>query len=101
MNRTEHLLMIIAEECAEVAQRASKAGRFGLNEVEPGQEKTNAERILLEFEDLRTVIEMLMWADDFPHIEMDRFRHRIAKEKKVEEFLEYSAELGTLTEVAK
>jgi len=29
----EHLLIILAEECSEVAQRASKALRFGLREI--------------------------------------------------------------------
>ena len=31
MTREEHLLTIVAEECAEVAQRATKALRFGSN----------------------------------------------------------------------
>jgi hypothetical protein len=35
MNPTEHLLSCLAEECAEVAQRASKSLRFGLSEVQP------------------------------------------------------------------
>ncbi len=35
MNRRDHLLDILAEECAEVAIRVSKALRFGLDEV-PG-----------------------------------------------------------------
>lgn len=96
MNRTEHLLTIIAEECAEIAQRASKAARFGLSEVEPGQDLTNAERIFYEFEDLRAVLTMLKWERDFPIFDIDSYECRVEKEKKVEKFLEYSAELGTL-----
>ena len=84
MNRNEHLLWILAEECAEVAQRASKAARFGLEEVQPGQPLSNSRRILQEdgclpADDLRTQID--------------------AKKLKVEKFLRYSRERGTLVDV--
>jgi NTP pyrophosphatase (non-canonical NTP hydrolase) len=58
MTRTEHLLSITAEECAEVAQRVTKAMRFGLTEIQPGQPFTNADRIMAEFNDLQAMIEM-------------------------------------------
>ena len=45
MTREEHLLTIVAEECNEVAQRATKALRFSLEEIEPGQEFSNRERL--------------------------------------------------------
>jgi len=32
MNRTEHLLVCLAEECAEVGQAVAKALRFGLDD---------------------------------------------------------------------
>lgn len=51
MNTTEHLLTIVSKECNEVAQRVSKALRFGLREVEPGQEQNNLARIIYEFND--------------------------------------------------
>ena len=96
MNRQEHLLTIIAEECAEVAQRASKASRFGLDEIQPGQEYDNRERILYEFIDLCGALELLnegciiegMIADQRPRIN--------AKKAKIEKFLAYSQECGTL-----
>jgi hypothetical protein len=37
MTRDEHLMTIAMEECAEVAQRVSKAVRFGMEEIQPGQ----------------------------------------------------------------
>lgn len=49
------LLEILIEECAEVTQRATKALRFGLAEMQPGQGKTNAERLANELGDLREV----------------------------------------------
>ena len=60
MNRLGHLLWILAEECAEIAQRASKASRFGMDEVQPGHALTNEQRIWQEMNDLAAVGEMLI-----------------------------------------
>jgi len=95
MNRQEHLLTILAEECAEVAQRASKALRFGLGEVQPGQELTNAERIEGELTDLFSVV--LMLVDEGHLVLKDRQGDEAAKRAKVEKFLRLSEQLGTLT----
>jgi hypothetical protein len=98
MNRTEHLLTILAEECCEVAQRATKALRFGLDEVQPDQTESNAERMLAEYCDLIAMMEML---------EMEGLLSRFGpgktailirdKKAKVEKFIAYSARLGVLT----
>ena len=95
MNRTEHLLWLVSEECNEVGQRASKAARFALAEVQPGQPLSNADRILQEWYDLKAVMEMMVdeglltpWANEREVI--------AAKKAKVEKFLGYSAECGTL-----
>lgn len=97
MTRTEHLLVILMEECNEVAQRASKALRFGLREVEPGQELSNAERINLEYMDLITIMEILTNEDILPWISSPKLQqHVAAKSQKVEKFLVYSGECGTL-----
>lgn len=94
MKRHEHLLTILAEECAEVAQRASKALRFGLGEVQPGQGLTNAERIVGEVTDLLAVA--LMLADE-GHLALEDQQGAVAaKRAKVEKFLAYSAQCGTL-----
>jgi hypothetical protein len=92
MNQTEHLLVILAEECAEVAQRAAKALRFGLGEIQPGPDATTAARLLAELDDLHTVAEMLVTEGALPRsgvVSMDKVR-------KVERFLDYSSELGIL-----
>lgn len=94
MNRTEHLLSILAEECAEVAQRATKAQRFGLSEIQPGQELTNAERIMQEVHDLYGIVEMLQYEGGLPG-EYDNAAV-MAKIAKVEHYLKFSAECGTL-----
>lgn len=100
MTRQDHLLTIIAEECVETAQRATKALRFGLEEVQPGQDMNNAKRIVQEFSDLTAVMMMLAeinpafgreWSDSIKHTEYIR-----DKRKKVKHFLEYSAQQGRL-----
>lgn len=52
MTREEHLLVIIAEECVEIAKNATKALRFGLHECGPGVPDTNARLMCLECADL-------------------------------------------------
>ncbi len=95
MNRLEHLLTIVAEEGAEVAQRADKALRFGLYEVQPGQDQTNLERLLGEYHDLMASIGMVLDDQRLPfHINPELLNE---KRRKVEKFLAYSRELGTLT----
>lgn len=96
MNRTEHLLTILSEECNEIGQRASKAKRFGLNEIQQEQPLTNAERIVQEYADLLAVVEMLV--DEGHLVIPDLSEAKAAKKRKVEEFLRYSASRGTLTE---
>jgi len=93
MKRAEHLLIILAEECAEVAQRASKALRFGLEEIEPGQSLDKAERLLEELVDLGAVVQML---EEDGYLSAGLRVGGALKKQKVEKFLELSARLGTL-----
>jgi NTP pyrophosphatase (non-canonical NTP hydrolase) len=95
MTRTEHLLTILAEECAEVAHRASKALRFGLDDVQEGQDLTNAERIREELDDLSAIITMLGEEGALNAMPNTLAIHR--KCQKVRRYLEYSRERGTLT----
>lgn len=97
MTRTDHLLWILAEECNEVAQRASKAARFGLGEIQPGQPLTNAERLMGEFAELTAAMKMLLEEDRFSMPE-DWDLEALADKKaaKVEKFLLYSKECGRL-----
>lgn len=88
MTRTEHLLTILAEECAEVAQRASKAARFGMSEVQPGQGDDNKRRLEKELADLLGVAELLELGLDTSEI--------VAKKKKVKKYMDYARKMGTL-----
>lgn len=97
MTRIEHLLTIAAEECTEIGQRASKALRFSLEEVQPGQALSNAERIMYEYRDLQAVMEMLEDEGVLPSIWIRDAAAIEAKKAKVEKFLLHSAEVGTLS----
>jgi len=48
MNKTEYLLVCLAEECAEIQQAVDKALRFGLDVGFPGGKTTNAQDISRE-----------------------------------------------------
>ncbi len=90
MNNTEYLLTTLSEECAEVAQRACKAIRFGLTEVQPGQPDNNVRRIEQELGDLMAVADLLgLRVHD---------EDKAAKRKKLEKYMGYSREIGTLEE---
>jgi hypothetical protein len=102
MTRQDHLLTIIAEECVETAQRATKALRFGIDEVQPGQDLTNSERLMQEAIDLAAALEML--AEQSPvfrkiYEDSERTKKwRYEKIDKVNHFLEYSRQQGRLEE---
>lgn len=93
MNTTEYLLSCLIEECAEVIQRATKAQRFGLREVQPEQSLTNEERLAYELADLTGTLELLgengvkLFAGDIA-IE--------AKKQKIARYMDYSREQGCL-----
>lgn len=94
MTRDEHLYSIAAEEAVEVAQRCTKALRFGGDEVQPGQAFDNRYRILQEFADLVGALEMLGF-----NLGVTQLRWQVNEKKaKIERFLRYSKECGTLTE---
>jgi NTP pyrophosphatase (non-canonical NTP hydrolase) len=93
MNTTEYLLSCLIEECAEVIQRATKAQRFGLREVQPEQELTNEQRLAAELDDLLGTLGLL--AKEGIRLSSSNERVR-AKILKVEKFMDYSRELGTL-----
>lgn len=61
MNHSENLLVVASEECAEIQKEIAKALRFGTDNHHPDEpEKTNGERIIAEFHQLRAVMDMLV-----------------------------------------
>ena len=94
MNDKQYLLTILAEECAEVAQRASKAIRFGLEDPAGTQSgfPSNKERLLEELNDLLAVVELL-FGEDY----IDRDKQKL-KQQKIEKYTQLSKKLGLLWE---
>lgn len=102
MTKSEHLLTFLREKCAEVSRRASKALRFGLAEVQPGQSLTNAERINEELLDLYVIAGMLVQDGDLEALMDIEVTPEVdakiqAKRQKVYRDLFYSDQCGTLT----
>jgi NTP pyrophosphatase (non-canonical NTP hydrolase) len=95
MTRTEHLIAIVAEECAEVAQRCTKALRFGLLEIQPGQPLTNAQRISQEYGDLVAALILLQreCPGNFAGPTDEALEE---KRQKIEHYLKYSSVVGCL-----
>ena len=92
MNAVENLLVILAEDCVETAQRATKAVRFGVDEVQSEQNLTNAERIIYEFNDIVAVLELLQEQGAIGNY-IDR--GAIDKKKmKIAKYTSYSVQLG-------
>lgn len=88
MTDNEHLLVFLSEECLEVAHIVSKALRFGLQDIEPGQPFTNAQRIKQESTDIVAVMELVEEAGLLP--DTRNIRDVEAKKAKVKQWLEYS-----------
>jgi hypothetical protein len=100
MSLTQYFLIKIAEEAAEVAQIALKAAHFGLNEIQPGRTKTNAERMYCELNDLLAMVyrlgevsngEFSFDVGSPDHVSM------ATKLAKVEHYLAYSQSLGLVS----
>ena len=81
---------ILAEEAGEIVQACNKALRFGLDDHRPGSSQTNADDIALEVAHLNAVAAML-------DLELKGEDAVIAQKiAKVQEFMEYALQRGTL-----
>lgn len=95
MNRLEHIIATMEEECLEVAKEASKALRFGLGDCAPGTDVSNFERMKTEMEDLTAMWRLLCsQTGRDPELSIINIQ---AKIEKFHKFLRYSKEQGTLT----
>ena len=95
MNRTEHLLACLAEECAEVQHAVAKALRFGLDDGYPGAASTNAQDIAREFQDVIALVEML---EDEGSLGCTTDLEAIERKKeRVSRYMSYAEQRGVLT----
>lgn len=88
MNETQYLLVVLAEEAAEIVQRATKALRFGIHEVQPGQDEDNLRRLEREVADLEATAQRLRLTI--------RDEDKAAKLEKLDRYMAYSREIGLL-----
>jgi len=100
MKKGQFLLLKLAEECVEVAQRASKQIQFGKDEIQRDQTESNAARLRNELMDLICVASMLHDVDELPRITVEELAHaRLIKKQKLQKYLDLSASLGQLPEI--
>lgn len=94
MDRKEHLLTILGEECSELHQNVCKALRFGVHE-QRDLPTSNAERMHKEFNDLIAMVDMVndVMGSKIMYIDPVLIAR---KKEKVEKYLKYSEECGTL-----
>ena len=100
MNNEQYLLTCIMEEAAEVAKAASKAIRFGINEVYPETKETNIDRLARELNDLDAVVSMFIGelgddGKDFMRKSVNPGHIKQKKDKMIQ-YMEYSQRLGIL-----
>lgn len=97
MTEAEYLLTCLAEECCEVAHRASKALRFGLKEIQPGQSYSNEQRLSAEIRDVYAVVELLEERGVLRSRSLGEIGLAMqVKKDKIEAFMAYSRDLGVL-----
>ena len=90
MKLDQFFLLKLMEECAEVSQRASKTIQFGWDEIQPGQDKTNRERLQGEVYDLLCLAALLKldisWDEEIFN----------KKKDKLLKYLKYSKDIGAM-----
>ncbi len=95
MTIRQFYLAKLAEECAEVAQRALKQMQFGPDEVQKNQDDTNAARLREEFNHLVATGQFLIELGELPTVSPEELLDAVAlKRFRIEKYLKYSQELG-------
>lgn len=93
MTRTEHLLVCLAEECAEVQHTVSKILRFGWSHEWPAYGKTNLDVLEDEINDVLGVLNLL----EGEGFQITISAHKqVEKQKKVEKFINLAKSKGTI-----
>jgi NTP pyrophosphatase (non-canonical NTP hydrolase) len=100
MNKQQFLLLKLAEECSEVAQRALKQIQFGKDEVQKDQLKCNSERLRDEITDLNILVHLLQKESEIPSLTRREFKTTKKKKmEKLQKYLDLSRSLGQLPEI--
>lgn len=97
MNKEQMLLTLLSEECAEVAQLASKSIRFGLDSYEPLTGVSNIDGLHNELIDIIAVVQYLNYEYNF-NFDFDNIDWKAvaAKKERIDKYMKYSVNLGRL-----
>ena len=97
MNKEQMLLTLLSEECAEVAQLASKSIRFGLDSCDPTTGKSNMSALHQELIDIIAVVQYLNYEYNF-RFDFDNIDWKAvaAKKERIDKYMKYSVDLGRL-----
>lgn len=96
LTKEQYLLIQLAEECAEVSHRVSKALRFGLAEVQEGQTLTNSERLVAEIVDCVAVMDVIHDAGILDLNDTVLEAKFEEKKDKIAKYMAYSRDNGIL-----
>lgn len=110
MTREQFLLLKLAEECQEVAQRAIKQIQFGAHQIQKGNEVkdgvsapdkeaglTNGQRLDNELIDLIVIADLLRTSGQIPRTTLAEFQiAQAAKIEKMNKYIAFSRQLGEL-----
>ena len=96
MDPTEFLLVKLIEELNETSQRATKALRFGLEEIQNGHTRSNGERLLDELEDVLAVYDALQTHVGMELLPSPREETHGDKVAKIYKWANYSRSRGKL-----
>src|SRR5258708_38110752 len=108
MNKQQFLLLKLAEECAEVAQRASKQIQFGKDERQKdhaphgaaAESKSNGERLKDEILDVYAIVSFLAGEGEISLIGVSELSEaRANKKSKLQKYLDRSASLRQVPEI--
>ena len=94
MNKVQHMLLKLSEECNEVGQAASKSMQFCLDDSYNGV--TNRDRLIGEIKDLVSVVHILNEEFGLGY-EFDSV-HLEEKRKKINKYLQLSVDNGHVKE---
>ena len=98
MTEIENLSVVIMEECAELAQAISKSLRFGYDCYDESiPETNNASDILIEYYQLKAMMELLISRAKLYKYGVDEETQKLNKISKFLKYEEISKELGKIT----
>ncbi|MHC5226644.1 nucleoside triphosphate pyrophosphohydrolase family protein [Enterococcus sp. LJL99] len=101
MNKKEYLALVTMEECAELQQALSKSLRFGFDDHHPEKiAQNNEQQVLEEYYQLVAMMEELQEQKIVTRLSEGEIQQiKVAKIKKVYQYMEYSADRNCLSEI--